>query len=260
MPEIQCPDCRETMEIERDWYGRKVSCPSCQYKFTAEEQDARRNREGDFEDDRPRKKRSRFRDEDERPKRSNKGLFVTLGIIGGVLLLAVCGCGGWGVWMFNSPVKYTDPWVNQSLTDGTASIQFPRSPKAFPLENNDSDTVGSSYRLIENAPKDAAFSFAFIDFGEEENNAVEIGIKAYIDGVKKEIDATVQSDLTLPAYNQTIREVVFRYSNSTLTTRFVKVKIRGTHRLIIIAAGGRNVSEADRKKFFDSFQLTAGKK
>ena len=257
MPEIKCPDCRETMEIERDWYGRRVSCPSCQHKFTAEFPSSRPSRNDDFDDDRPRRKRFR---EEERPKSGNKKLFITLGIVGGLLLLAVCGCGGWGVWMFNSPVKYDGPWITHSLPDASASVQFPKSPKSEPIGDPAFGTNGSNYIFDEKFPKDAAFGFGYCDYPTGDTSILDDAIIVVRDAVKKEIGGTVQSDTTIAAYGQSVREITFKSGATTVTMRFIKVANSPKPRIIMLTAGGRNMPEPERKKFFDSFQFTAGKK
>ena len=96
MPLVTCPQCQEQVEIEAGWYGRRVACPECQYRFTArrpsdDEPDEYRVGEAPDIDPRkderdldthspypPRRRRSRYV-ADDRPRSGNK---VLTGIVG----------------------------------------------------------------------------------------------------------------------------------------------------------------------------------
>ena len=110
MPNILCPTCDSTLDIDDASVGQMVQCGSCQNVFKAvaappsEEDDrpskrrsSKRDDEDDDEDDRPRRKsksRRRDRDEDddidERPAAAGNGMAtasLVLGIIAAVIEL-----------------------------------------------------------------------------------------------------------------------------------------------------------------------------
>ncbi len=241
MPEIKCPDCRETMEIERDWYGRLLSCPSCKFKFT------------------PKDSKSRPSRNDARSKSDKIRLKLILGIIGSVFLVIICLC-GFGIYKFFAPIKYTDPWVSQSLPDGSASIQFPKTPISKSLDKPDGSFKGTELTFDESLPMNIQFAVLCFDYPPGNEAALDTLIASTKDKIKKKSESVIALDSTFPAYGTSVRQVEFQKGISPMTIRFVKVNDEKKSRLLTLIVEGRNVDDDDKKKFFDSFQLIAGKK
>jgi DNA-directed RNA polymerase subunit RPC12/RpoP len=252
VPTVTCPSCSDSVEFESDWYGRRVACPNCDHRFVAE----------DPLDDRPRRQRSRF-DDDDRPRRRsrreqaaprNRGLFVVLGLLGLVGLVCL-GCGGWGAYKFAAPIDYSGPWVTQPLPDRSCAMDFPRKPKTEDLSDPPSGVAGTKYLLDEVWPPDAAFAFGHIDAPVNTPGLFEDAYQAELAELKKATGAAVvrETEITLAGFR--CKEAEFASGNSRGVYRLVNVTGLGRPRLLVIFAGGRNVSAADRDRFLNSFRM-----
>ena len=265
MPSVRCPGCDEVVEIEPDWYGRKVACPSCDMRFVArrpgapdeDEPDDRPKRrrawDDDEDDDRPKKKAKRR----ERPQPMGRGAkqLLAVGVIGGGLLLCCLGCVGWGAFQVMAPVSYPEPWVSQSLPDGAYSVRFPRRPVAEggndPLGGGTND---ARYTLEADGVKDAVFVFGQLDGTDLTLDAV---LQEVIKEVKKETGAKASSPRPITSAGLSGKEVEFTVGGGKLIYRLLDASRGGRRRFVRVMAGGRSVSDADRTKFLDS--LTTGK-
>jgi hypothetical protein len=269
VPDVNCPNCDESIEIEPDWYGRKVACPSCGERFVprrpgedAEDPPARPRKkvvvddDEEDEDDRPRPKRKK-RPEPPRPVgRGTKQLILVVAILGPILLMCL-GCGGWVAFQLFGPMNYSAPWVNVATPDGAFAVQFPRSPE----QENDTNAVlggrGPSYVLSEDLPADAVFVFACVD---DSHLGFDDAYRAEIDGIMREVKsegAKLQEEKAVTSAGCRGKEAVITSKTAKVVFRFLDASERGRRRYLIVMAGGRNVSDADRTKFLDS--LTRGR-
>jgi hypothetical protein len=286
VPIIRCPNCDESVEIEDDWYGRAVACPACDRQFTPrrgnaagtarrtprrEERDDDRPRRREYEDDRyddrPRRSRDRYDEYDDRPRRrperprSGGGVWLVLGILGGVMLLGCLGCGGWLVYAFTAPVSYPDPWVTQPLADdpGT-SMQFPRTPASERLGDTISGDVGTKYSLIESPPKDAGFAFGYVDFPFDEPGQFDKVYRLEVAEVASSSGGRLVQETTTTVAGYPCKEAKLNFGgNSHGTYRLIHLNDRPQPRMLIVFVGGRNISDADQKKFLDSLKVSGRK-
>ena len=261
MPTVHCPGCDEGMDIEADWYGRRVACPTCDRQFTARRPGAR----DDDEEPAPRRSRRQYDDEvDDRPPRRERrarppeGMsrggrqLMVLGIIGGVLLLVCGGCGLFGYLTIFAPVDYSGPWVAQSLPDGSYTMQFPKTPTSETLGGGPfSGASGNKYSVIETLPKDAAFVFGVID---ADGMSFDTAWQAEIDEIKRQTKAKVTRETPINSAGLIGKEAIFSAGGASVTYRLLDASANGRNRYLVMAAGGRNVSDADRKKFLDSLK------
>ena len=265
MPTVRCPGCDEAMDIEADWYGRRVACPTCDRQFTARRPGA--PDDGDDEP-RPRRRSSRYDDDDfdDRPKRRERrerkpeGMsrggkqLMTLGIVGGVLLLLCGGCGVWGWVAFTGPVDYSAKWVTQPLPDNSYSMDFPRSPKVVSKPNPFEGDGGTAYMLEEDGLTDAAFLFRSIDPAVTSPNLFDELYQEILDGARKEVKAKASPHRTIDWNGFKGRETELSVGPARVTCRMIDVSTPTRPRYLVVMAGGRNVSEADKKKFLDSLK------
>lgn len=265
MPFVRCPACDEEMEIEADWYGRRVACPSCDKQFVArrpgeaedDEEDARSRRrtraweDDDEEDDRPlRKKKHR----PERPMpmgRGTKQLILTAAIVGPILLMCL-GCGGWLAYLIFAPVSYPEPWVAHALPDQSYSVRFPQVPTtADPVGGFGISGTGTKWILEEPGTADSACAFGYID------NAVEPFDQWFqedVRGIQREIGVSASSPKAVTAAGLSGKEVEFKVGPTKVVYRLFDASDGRQKRFILVMAGGRNLSEADRNKFLDSLK------
>jgi hypothetical protein len=272
VPTVRCPACDDRIEIETDWYGRTVACPTCDRQFTPRRPGRDDREDDDRDDDRPRRRSPSWEDDDEydRPRRTRRrerpvrksggGVGWVLGIIGGVLLLGCLGCGGWLVYTFTSPISYPDPWVTQSIPDGTCSVQFPRSPQSESLSDSFAGTVGTKYSVIEAVPKDAGFAFGYIDYPTDQPGLFDEAYRLEMAEITRASGATVKRETTTIVAGYPCKEAELSFGgNSRGTYRLIDLTATGRPRVLVVFVGGRNISDADQKKFLDSLKVTARK-
>ena len=272
MPTVRCPGCDDAIEIEADWYGRTVACPTCDRRFTPrrpgrdrdDEDDDRRER-GATPPEPPTRRRYRADDEDDdrrpsrrrrpAPKSGGRGTWLVLGILGGVLALGCLGCGGWGVWSFTAPIDYSAPWVTQSTPDGTCSIQFPRTPRSESVGDALGGTTGTKWSLIETWPPDAGFAFGYIDFPFDQPGLFDEAWRLELAELTRGTGASVKRETTTTVAGHPCKEAELTVGGSRGTYRLINLTGRPRPRLLVVFVGGRNVSDADQKKFLDSLRV-----
>ncbi len=266
MPSVRCPACDEDMEIEADWYGRKVACPSCDTQFVARRPGEAAD-DADEPDARPKRRRAWDEDDDEpddRPKkkvkkkskpvpmgRGTRQLILAAAILGPILLVCL-GCGGWGAFVIYSPVKYPDPWVTQPLPDGSYSMQFPRRPQS----DNSGDEFGfggsgTVFTLEEDGAKDGVFVFGFTDGLDE---PLDVAFQEVIRQIKVDTKAKASAPRLVTSAGLSGKEVEFTIGGGKVIYRMLDASQGGRRRYVRVMAGGRSVSDADRTKFLDSLK------
>lgn len=262
MPTVRCPGCDDGIEIEPDWYGRKVACPTCEYRFTPrrpgrvgadDEPDPpagrRRAREGgEGEEDRPRKRKRR-----ERPLPMSRGMrqLILFGSIGGGILLCCLGCVGWLGYQIWGPMDYSVGWTTQSLEDGSYSAQFPRSPKEDTPSGVAIGGRGKTYVVLEKLPNDAVFALSVFDDPPQSFDEAYAAIRSEI---LDRTQAKVSREGAVTAAGCSGQEVDLAAGPTKLTVRLLDASRNGRRRYLLMMAGGRNVSDADRRKFLDSLK------
>lgn len=265
MPDVNCPSCDDAIEIEPDWYGRKVACPSCGERFVArrpgEEADDERparprkkkvvvDEDEEDEDDRPRKKRKK-REEPPMPMgRGTKQLILVSAILGPILLMCL-GCGGWVAWAVYAPVSYPDPWVSQSLPDGSFSMQFPKPPSSDPMGGGFGGGTGVKYLYDGDLPNAEEFAFAHLDGSPLSFDEVW---QVEMDSMRTEVGAKVTREREVTAAGCRGKEAEMTAGGGKMVYRILDASQGGRRRYLLILAGGRKVSDADRTKFLDSLK------
>lgn len=272
MPFVRCPACDEEMEIEPEWYGRKVACPSCDKRFVArrpgaaeedeDEPDARPRRrsraweEDDEDDDRPRRNTKRRTERPLPMSRGTRQLILAVAIAGPILLMCL-GCGGWAAFAVFGPVNYPEPWVTQALPDGSASMRFPNAPTPESLGDPLIADVGTKYSYVEPLPKDAAFAFGAVDFPFDRPGLLDEIYRKELDDLKRTTRCRIARESTVGVSGYTCKEAELNFGGGASGRyRMVYVPRRPGPRLIIVFVGGRNVSKADQQKYLDSLQFT----
>lgn len=268
MPDVNCPSCDEVIEIEPNWYGRKVACPSCGERFVprrpgddAEDPPARPRKkvvvdeDEEDEDDRPRPKRKKKkREEPPRPiGRGTKQLILVVAILGPILLMCL-GCGGWVAWLVYAPVSYPDPWVSQSLPDGSFSMQFPEPPSSHPVGEGHGGAAGTKYLYEGDLPNAEEFAFGHLDGSP---NDFETTYRMEMDNLRDLIGAKVTREREVTSAGCRGKEAELSAGGAKVVYRILDASQGGRRRYLLVLAGGRKVSDADRNKFLDS--LKAGR-
>ena len=150
MPIIRCPKCHDSVEIENDWYGRRIACPACDHQFTPRRSMGEDDRH-DRDDDRPRRRRSRY-DDDDRPakKGGNAVLWVVLSLVGVFVVLPCLGCVGFVIWGMTAKETFAGTWTEHSVTHPLADSQpvvrasFPKNPVSRTLNDSTNGGTGSA--------------------------------------------------------------------------------------------------------------------
>lgn len=292
MPLVTCPQCQEQVEIEAGWYGRRVACPECQYKFTARRQnddepdeyrvgDApdidHRKDEQDLDTHSPyppRRRRPRY-DADDRPRSGNKVLWIVLGVIGGLLFLACAGCVGFLYYAGTAKVTFSGPWADQGVGPGdtpAVTASFPKPAVSEPLNDLAGGGVGSlvAYSNMDqdDSVKDAVVAVGYVEYPAGTANPLDKGYlplrevlsERFVESpigrpvVKKESATTVNG---YPA-----KEAVYADMDGNFVLRVVHVNDRPRNapvRLVVVLAGGSGLKDADREKFLQSVKIGKGR-
>jgi hypothetical protein len=255
MPTIRCPKCDASLDIDSDMLGQVIQCGSCSAEFTAARPDE--------PDPRPRLRVRPDAGDDDRPRRKEKakgggGLKIVLMILGGLFLLGllVCGVGGFLVYStVVAPVSYAEAdWKTQPSPDGMMSVKFPGPVKTQTTPGVASQT---QYSLEIPPPKDGVFLFGIIDVPIGGDALFESAYTSARDAMvnKPNIKLVREAGVTVAGCNG--KEAEMTAGGGTIIFRMLVVKTpRGT-KYVIVAAGGRSISEADRNKFLTSFQVKA---
>lgn len=263
MPFVHCPACDEEMEIEANWYGRKVACPSCDKQFVAhrpgeaedgEQHDRARRRtraweDDDEEDDRPlRKKKHR----PERPMpmgRGTKQLILTAAVVVPILLMCL-GCGGWLAFTIFAPVSYSEPWVTQALPDQSYSVQFPKAPSSEPMGDLFNGNTGVKYVYDGDMPNAEEFAFGYLDGALDFDTVYRLEL----DNMRRTIGAKVAKERDVTSAGCRGKEAELSVGGAKVVYRILDASEGGRRRYLLVLGGGRKVSETDRNKFLDSLK------
>ena len=276
MPIVPCPNCRESVEIEPNWYGRRVVCPSCEQRFLAErptdDRDDNDPRRRDDDDDRPRRRRSR---DDDRPKSGGKGLLIVLGVVGGLLLLVCGGCVGFIVYVNKAKVTFDGPWSDQSVGPDTGvavTASFPKPGISEPLFDlaggGNGSMIAYSNMDQDDSVKDAAFAIGYVDYPAGTANPLDKGYLALREQISERFVANplmkpvIKKESSTTVNGYPAKEVEYAEDDGSFTLRVIHVNDRpksAAPRLGVVLAGGTAMKDADKQKFLQSVKIGKGK-
>jgi hypothetical protein len=267
VPIVPCPNCRESVEIEPNWYGRRVVCPSCEQRFLAKR--PLDDREDD--DDQPRRRRSR----DDRPKSGGKGLLIVLGVVGGLLLLVCGGCVGFIVYVNKAKVTFDGPWSDQSVgpDEGTAvSASFPKAAISEPLIDivggGNGSMIAYSNMDQDDSVKDAVFAVGYVDYPAGTANPLDKGYLALRELIAERFVANpllkpvIRKESSTTVNGYPAKEVEYAEDDGRFTLRVIHVNDRprtAAPRLVVVLAGGTGMKDPDKQKFLQSVKIGKGK-
>jgi hypothetical protein len=275
VPIIHCPSCNDPVEIDDDWYGRRIACPSCEHTFTPrrpgrEERDDDRPRRREYEDDRPRR-RSRAYDDGPPRKKGNAVLWIVLSLVGVFVVLPCAGCIGFVVWMNTAKDTFAGTWTDHSVgANGEVTASFPKTPSSKYITvsgSTTSEVKGFSNVNDANNPLDVEVAIGYVDYPAGTAAPLE---KGYAE-IKREaerviidnplLNPTVARETTTTVSGYPAKEAVYDDDTGGYTLRVIHVNDRppgSTVRLVIVFAGGTAMKEEDKQKFLNSVKI--GKK
>lgn len=268
MPLVHCPNCRATVDVDREWIGEEVRCPECEADFVATlrpERPAERPRDED--DDRPRR-RSRSEDkdeEDDRPRRRRKRksgggtrtLLIVLGVVG---LLVVLACGGGFYFLyatFGKPMEFAvSDWKEQTLHNGRYAVQMPATPRDEPIPGLEPPATGKKLLWDGSGKlKDAAFMFAYIDTPAFTAPPIDTLYKLERDETMRAAAGRVTRETTLTVEGHPAKEFTFTSGRTSGIYRMVYIRDGGKVHFVMIMVAGASIRDADQKKFVESFKI-----
>jgi hypothetical protein len=288
VPIITCPHCDDRVEIEDDWYGRRIACPSCDKTFTperpggsrpqraadGEDDDRPRGRSryarDDDDDDRP-KRRKRSRYDDDPPKKGNGVLIVVLVLVGVFVVLPCLGCVGYLTWWGTAKQSFDAPWADASVGvngEVTASFPKPPTPKFMSVSgSNSGEMSGFDNTLDADNPLESAFAIGYYDFppggGDPLTTHFEAIRRAVVDTFETAPfgGADLASDVRTTHNGLPAREAVFSEDVGGQTLRVIHINNRPPGqgvRLVVVFVGGQSMKPEDKTKFLNSVRV--GKK
>lgn len=290
MPIIRCPSCDDRVEIEDDWYGRRIACPSCDKTFTPErergggddrprraaddDRDApprRRPRDDDRDDDRrPSRSRSRY-DDDPPKKKGNPVLWIILGLVGVFVVLPCVSCIGFMVWANNAQESFNDPWADTAVgSPAVVTASFPKPPVTkYPNVSGSTGGEVMGYSNVNDGNKvlDAEFAVGYLDFPAGTRDPLTANYSAIRQAVEQTfmdnpvLPPKVARETTTTVGGYPAKEAVYTEETGNHVLRVVHLNDRPATapvRLVVIVSGGPHLKDADKQKFLNSVKI--GKK
>lgn len=284
MPIIRCPHCDDRVEIDDDWYGRRISCPSCDQSFTpkrtgrsdddtdGEDRPRRRAFDNDDGDDRPRpRRRSKYDDDGPAKKKGNPVLWVVLTLVVVFVVLPCGGCIGFFVWANNAQESFNDPWADASAgTPPVVTASFPKPPvPKYPtvVGSTGGEMVGYSNVNDGNKMLDVEFGLGYLDFPAGTPDPLGSNYAA----IRKEVEGRFMDNPVLAPQvaregvttvnGYPAKETVYNDDTGNHVLRVVHLNDRPANqpaRLVVIVVGGPHLKDADKQKFLNSVRF--GKK
>lgn len=280
MPVVNCPNCGDPVEIDRDWYGRRIACPNCDHRFTPREEGRgrgrddeddrprRRSRRDDEYDDGPRRRRSRY-DDGPPPKKSGGVMWLVLILVGVFVGLPCVGCVGFFVWANTAKESFTGPWADQSVgPDGGVTAAFPK-PATTEYVNvagsSGSEVVGFDNSGGGTAVLDAKFVAGYVEFPRDGGGDP---LTKHLPAIRTEMeDRFIADEFTTPSSGTEsmttvngypAREVTYNQEDGGYTLRVVHVNDRppgSPVRLVVVVVGGPHLKPEDKQKFLNSVRF-----
>lgn len=292
MPIIRCPHCDDRVEIEDDWYGRRIACPSCDKSFTPQPEGGSPRRTADDDDDRPRGRSRYARNEDDRddrppprsrsrsrsyddppPKKGNAVLWVILILVGVFVVLPCVSCVGFIIYANTVKETFAGPWSDQSLTPvaggpPAVTASFPKTPVSRSLTDAANGGSGSTlgYHNMDQGDglADAIFVIGHVDYPAGTVNPLDRGYleirrqveEGYMDNPL--VPPTVASERSTTVSGYPAKETTYSDEDGRYTLRVIHVNNRPAGqpvRLVVVAAGGTGMKEEDKQKFLNSVKF-----
>lgn len=253
MPIIRCPSCNDQVEIEDDWYGRRIACPSCDHTFTPRRGDERGDRDDsprrrdDRDDDRPRRsyggdddrpprRRSRY-DADDRPaKKGNGALWIVLALVGVFVVLPCVGCIGFVIWGMNAKQSFDGPWADHSAgTPPVVTASFPKPPKSKFITvagSSSGELMGFDNTGDADNPLEAVFAVGYFDFPAGGGDPLATHFPAIRQALEELFDvapfiaADIDTDTRTTQSGFPMREAVYSKEDGRHTLRIVHLNNR----------------------------------
>ncbi len=273
MPIIDCPKCRERMQVDSSDLDDRVVCPLCDHRFAPR---------GDADDDLPRGRRPvRGRDEDDfdrpRKKKSSALLYIVLALVGVFVVLPCLGCIGFVIYVDRAKQSFTGTWTDHpviSVQGGATPVtaSFPMTPVsgllADPVGGGNGAKLSYSNMEQDGSVKDATFAIGYVDYPEGTTNPLDRGYlplrgaiaDAYMDNPL--VGPTVVSETATTVSGYPAKEARYDKDGGDFTLRVIHVNDRpknGPVRLVVILAGGTGLKEEDKQKFLNSVKIGKGK-
>jgi len=189
------------------------------------------------------------------PRKKSGGSWLPILIILGILVMC---CGGGGYWVYseaNEPVKFEDSaWKDYSISDGSCSAKFPAPPVNEPLYGTPGVT-GNKQIYNATGLKDAAMLLGYIDYSNPYAGLFERACQLERDEIKSAINGRVVRETPIRVQGFEAKEYEFESQGVTIIYRLIHMPGQFKTRIIMLMAGGRNLSVADRTKFIESFKV-----
>ncbi len=269
MPVIRCPHCDDRIEIEDDWYGRRIACPSCDTTFTPErERGGDRPRRG-YDDDRHRRRRY---DDDPPKKKGNAALWIILTLLGVFVVLPCAGCIGFFAWVGTAKESFNDPWADNSVGGSPPAVaaSFPRPPVSKFLNVTGStggEVVGYSNVNDGNKLLDVEFGVGYLDFPPGTRDPLTTHYPAIRQEVERlfmdnpVVTPKVTRETTTTVNGYPTKEAVYTEETGDHVLQVVHLNDRPAGqptRLVVVIVGGPHIKPDDKQKFLNSVKI--GKK
>ena len=268
MPEIQCPNCREVLDVPADLANSPVRCGTCQSVIepgagrvsAVPRADSTRNRElrgdADFSEDLP------------KPKRSLRWLWILL-VVGGLSCVGCCGIFAWLAYKIENPT-----WTNYTHDDGSYSVDFPGdSPKAklIAVPVPGTKPLELELRISERRFAQERYAVGVCDLPKAKVDGpmgkllAEVYIQSCLNALKNQTGVTVKEtgikDITI--FGKPGKEYTGTFSDSTIKRGAVtrQVFVLNDKLYMLSAMGKDSGPPAERvEQFFSSFAPADEKK
>ncbi len=263
MPVVNCPDCREPVNIDTDWYGRRIECQDCGRRFTPRDPNLRED------DDRPPPRRRRLRSmyDDAPPKNNNAALWITLSVVGAVVVIPVLVCIGFVFWASTAKQQFNSTWADHRAGPSSeVTAAFPVPPSSHFLT-----AVGATggeqlwYSSINdpNSTLDVDLVAGYLDYPPGTPDPLATEYPTIRQAVEDDFCANAFG-LGLPierrttAYGYPAMEATYDRESGGYTLRVVHLNDRppGSNvRVAVVLAGGMHLKPEDKQKFLNSVRI-----
>jgi len=266
MPEIQCPNCREVLDVPAELANSPVRCGTCQSVVEPGSAPAVRRVEPS--------QRNEYREpasnsEDlPTPKKSLRWLWMLL-VVGGLSCVGCCGLFAWLAYKVGNPT-----WTKYTSDDGSFSVDFPGdSPKeksiSIPIPGN--KPVEMELRISERRLAQERYAVGVCDLpkvkidGPMGKLLAEMYIQSCLNVLKNQPGVTVKEtgikDITI--FDKPGKEYTGTFSDSTIKRGTVtrRVFVLNNKLYMLSAMGKDSGPPAERvEQFFSSFAPADGNK
>jgi hypothetical protein len=241
-----CPRCESDFDIPSAWVNEPVTCRSCRVEFVA-----RLPKQVLFDDceddsDRPRRRP---------PKKTGLGKSVASVVIVMVLL-----GGGLGVWLDRQPLAFAETdWREHALFDGSASVRCPVRMTPKPMPSPNPDVTGQKDVWTAAGKQDAIFAFGSVEVPIGVPFTLDEAFNLDRDGLLQTTRGRIAAERSLTVQGHPAKECEFVRGDSHVVYRMIYVAAPECQQYVMVMAGGRSMSAADRTRFIESVQIKSTK-